>query len=152
MAKSLNNKRYPSFPRLCITLQEVDFSSLIAPITDCLKKGNFEWGEKQQTSFECIKKKLSTSPVLKLPDFSAPFEVAVDGCGVGIGAVLSHQGHPIEFFSEKLSPFGQTWSTYEQELYALVRALKQWQHYLLSKEFLLLTDHFSLKYLQTQRI
>lgn len=42
-------------------------------------------------------------------------------------------------------------STYEQELYALVRALKQWEHYLLCKEFILLADHFSLKYLQSQK-
>ena len=41
-------------------------------------------------------------------------------------------------------------STYEEELYALVRALKSWEHYLLSKEFVLLIDHFSLKYLKSQ--
>ncbi|TYK22583.1 reverse transcriptase [Cucumis melo var. makuwa] len=58
---------------------------------------------------------------------------------------------PIEYFSEKLSPSRQTWSTCEQEMYALIRALKQWKHYLLSKEFLLITDHFSLKYFQAQK-
>ncbi|TYK30863.1 transposon Ty3-I Gag-Pol polyprotein isoform X1 [Cucumis melo var. makuwa] len=67
--------------------------------------------------------------------FASPFEVAVNACGTGIGAVLSQQGHPIEYFSEKLSTSRQSWSTYEQELYALVRALKQWEHYLLSGDF-----------------
>ena len=67
-----------------------------------------------------------------------------------IGAALTQGGHPVEFFSEKLSP-RQNWSTYEQKLHALVRVLKQWEHYLLSKEFVLLTDHFSLKYLQAQK-
>ena len=128
-----------------------NFSSIFAPLTDCLKKGNFKWTISQQESFEDIKKRLASSPVLQLPDFSSPFEVAVDACGTGIGAVLSQQCHPIEYLSEKLSPTRQTWSTYEQELYALVRALKQWEHYLLSKEFVLLTDHFSLKYLQSQK-
>lgn len=109
-----------------------DFSSITAPITDCLKKGNFS-GVKQPDSFDCIKRK---RPILKLPDFSAPFEVVVDACGSGIGGVLSQQGHPIEYFSEKLSSSRQAWSTYEQELYALVRALKQWEDYHLSKEFL----------------
>lgn len=56
----------------------------------------------------------------------------------------------MEFFSEKPSSSRQAWSTYELELYALVRALKQWEHYLLFKELILLTDHFSLKYLQAQ--
>ena len=128
-----------------------NFSSLVARLTDCLKKGNFKWTPLQQESFEDIKKKLTSSPILKLPDFSSPFEVAVDACCTGIGAVLAQRGHPIEYFSEKLSPSRQSWSTYEQELYALVRALKQWEHYLLSKEFVLLTDNFSLKYLQAKK-
>lgn len=42
------------------------------------------------------------------------------------------------------------WSTYEKKLYALIPALKKWEHYLLSKEFVLLIDHFSLKYLQVR--
>ncbi|KAA0054214.1 Integrase, catalytic core [Cucumis melo var. makuwa] len=92
--------------------------------------------------------KLSSQSFLKLPEFNNPFKVAVDACGVRIGAVLSQGGHPVEFFSEKLSPSRQLWSTYEQELYALVKALKHWDHYLLSKEFILLTDLLSLKYLQ----
>ena len=71
--------------------------------------------------------------------------------GLGIGAVLSQEGHPLEYFSEKLSTSRQNWSTYEQELYALVRALKQWEHYLLANTFILLTDHFSLKFLNSQK-
>ncbi|TYK11216.1 Transposon Ty3-G Gag-Pol polyprotein [Cucumis melo var. makuwa] len=69
------------------------------------------------------------------PNFTLPFEVVVDACGTGIGAALSQQGHPIEYFNEKLSASRQSWSTYEQELYALVRALKLWEHYLLSEDF-----------------
>ncbi|KAA0054242.1 reverse transcriptase [Cucumis melo var. makuwa] len=76
---------------------------MVAPLTDCLKKGNFKWTLQQQESFENIKKRLTSSPILQLPDFTSPFEVAVDACGMGIGAVLSQKGHPIEYFSEKLS-------------------------------------------------
>lgn len=128
-----------------------NFSSFAAPITDCLRKGSFVWGGKQQASFDDVKKRLSSNPVLKLQDFSIPFKVAVDASGLGIGGVLSQQGYLIEFFSEKLSDSRQNWNTYEHEFYAFVRTLKQWELYLLSKEFLLLIDHFSLKYLQTQK-
>ncbi|TYK03133.1 retrotransposon protein, putative, unclassified [Cucumis melo var. makuwa] len=83
---------------------------------DCLKKGTFLWGNKQQDSFELLKEKLSNNPLLKLLDFSQPFEVAVDACGTGIEVVLPQTGHPIEYFSKKLSPSRQTWSTYEQEM------------------------------------
>lgn len=82
MANSLLSEGYPSFPGLASFYRKFinDFSSITAPITDCLKKGNFS-GVKQQDSFDCIKRK---RPILKLPDFSAPFEVVVDACGSGM--------------------------------------------------------------------
>ncbi|CAL0313886.1 unnamed protein product [Lupinus luteus] len=60
------------------------------------------------------------------------------------------EGHPISYFSEKLNGAALNYSTYDKELYALVRALQTWQHYLLSKEFVIHSDHESLKYLKGQ--
>ncbi|XP_019459958.1 PREDICTED: DNA gyrase subunit A, chloroplastic/mitochondrial-like [Lupinus angustifolius] len=68
----------------------------------------------------------------------------------GIGAVLMQEGHPVSYFSEKLSGPTLNYSTYDKELYALVRALQTWQHYLLPKEFVIHSDHKSLKYLNGQ--
>ena len=42
------------------------------------------------------------------------------------------------------------YSTYDKEFYAVVRDLQTWQHYLLPKEFVINTDHESLKYLHGQ--
>lgn len=54
---------------------------------------------------------MSSAPVLSLPDFAFPFFVEADASGVGIGAVLSQQGHPIVFYSQKLSHRMHTAST-----------------------------------------
>ncbi|KAL4016987.1 hypothetical protein IC575_024658 [Cucumis melo] len=101
-----------------------NFSTITTPITDCLEKVTFLLRNKQQDNFQSLKEKLSNKLVLKLPNFFQPFKVVVDACGTGIGVVLSQLGHLIEYFSLKLSPSRQTWSTYKQEMYALVCALK----------------------------
>ena len=98
-----------------------------------------------------IKEKLSTSPVLALPDFEKLFKVECDASGVGVGAIFSQEKRLIAFFSEKLCEARRKWATYDKEFYAVVRALKTWEHYLRAKDFILYTDHQALKYLSTQK-
>ena len=93
---------------------------------------------------------MTAAPVLALPDFDKVFEVSCDASGVGIGGVLSQEGRPIAFFSEKLSRSKKNYSTYDLEFYAIVQTLKHWRHYLVHKEFILLTDHEALKYINGQ--
>ncbi|XP_057770955.1 uncharacterized protein LOC130990742 [Salvia miltiorrhiza] len=78
------------------------------------------------------------------------FELECDASGVGVGAVLLQDGKPIAYFSEKLKGAQLNYPTYDKELYALVRALETWQHYLWPREFVIHTDHESLKYLKGQ--
>ncbi|KAI0505034.1 hypothetical protein KFK09_015991 [Dendrobium nobile] len=127
------------------------FSIILAPITECLKSKTFQWGQEQQTSFAAIKEALTTAPVLILPSFDQPFAVDTDASSIGIGAVLSQMGRPVAFFSEKLCPARRKWAAYEQELYAIVRALKQWETYLLHQEFILCSDNQALQYINSQK-
>ena len=118
------------------------------PLTEVIKKhGEFWWGPEQDLAFTQLKQRLTQAPVLALPDFSKKFEIECDASGVGIGAVLMQEGRPIAYFSEKLSGAALNYTTYDKELYALVRALRTWQHYLWAKEFVIHTDHESLKHL-----
>jgi hypothetical protein len=86
--------------------------------------------------------------LLVLPNFAKTFEIECDASGIGIVAVLMHEGRPVAYFSEKMSGAALNYPTYDKEMYALVRALENWQHYLWAKEFVIHTDHESLKHLK----
>ena len=63
---------------------------------------------------------------------------------------MKQEKRHIAYFNEKLSGAALRYPTYDKELYALVRALETWQHYLWPKEFVIHTDHESLKHLKGQ--
>ena len=129
-----------------------DFSSKSSPLNDLVKKNvTFEWGEKQQKAFEQLKHDLTNSPVLGLPGFSKSFEIDCDASGIGIGVVLLQGDRPVAYLSEMLNGATLNCPTYDKELYVVVRALETWQHYLMPKEFVIHTDHESLKYLKGQK-
>ena len=101
-----------------------NFSTIMSPITDCTKGNNFKWTEEAQQAFECIKEAMCILPILRLSDFSKPFEVECDASNTDIGAALIQEGRPIAYFSEKLNKRRVNYSTYDKEFYAMAKALE----------------------------
>jgi hypothetical protein len=93
---------------------------------------------------------LTHAQLLQLLDFGKTFELQCNPSGIGIGGVLLQKGKPIAYFSEKLSGLCMNYSTDDKELYALVRLLETWQRYLWPKEFVIHSDHESLKHIRGQ--
>ncbi|GJZ43927.1 putative nucleotidyltransferase, ribonuclease H [Tanacetum coccineum] len=127
-----------------------NFSSIMAPLTDCMKGKSFVWTEEAELAFQDVKEKLTTTPILILPDFSKVFKLHIDASMVAIGGVLSQDGRPVTYFSEKLTELKSRYTTYDLEFYAVVQAVKHWCHYLFHKEFVLFTDYDFLRHIRTQ--
>lgn len=129
-----------------------NFSIIAAPLTSLLKKAvAYIWKPHHQEAFETLKTKLISAPILALPNFDLPFELECDASGKGMGAVLLQEGKAVAYHSEKWGGAALNYSTYDKELYAVVRALKTWQHYLMGREFIIHSDHETLKHLKGQQ-
>jgi hypothetical protein len=127
-----------------------DFNTIAASLNDLMKGVLFYWGAAQDQAFHTLIDMLTHAPLLQFLDFGMTFELKCDASGIGIGGVLLQEGKPMAYFSENLSRPSPNYETYDKELYVLVCDLETWQHYLWPKEFVIHSDHESLKHIRGQ--
>jgi ribonuclease HI len=121
-------------------------------MTELLKKEKkFEWTEACENSFQELKKRLVSAPVLCLPDIEKEFQVYCDASRQGLGSVLMQGGKVAAYASRQLKKHELNYPTHDLELASVVHALKTWRHYLMGKRCEVFTDHKSLKYIFTQK-
>jgi hypothetical protein len=97
------------------------FSKISKPMTELLAKGNtFEWMPRRETSFQELKKRLTTAPVLTMPDMEKPFSIYCDASGQGLGCVLTQDGHVLAYASRQLRKHEEKYPTHDMELAAMV--------------------------------
>lgn len=63
----------------------------------------------------------------------------------GVGGILVQECWVVASESQKLKDHEKIYFSYGLELTAMVHALKVWRHYLMAKNFILMTDHSSLR-------
>jgi hypothetical protein len=110
----------------------------------------FEWIEECQTSFEELKKRLTSAPVLILLDLTKKFGIYCGASHRGLGCVLMQEGQVVCYASRQLRKHEENYPTHDLELAAVVHALKIWKHYLIGHRCEIYSDHKSLKYMFTQ--
>ncbi|MCO5614524.1 hypothetical protein L7F22_068807 [Adiantum nelumboides] len=104
------------------------FEEIASPLHMLTQKGvPFSWGVSEVTAFQTLKEKMTTGPVLILPDLQKSFEVYCDACGRSLGAVLMQEGRVIAYESRMFSKPEMTAQIYEKELLAVIHALTQWR-------------------------
>ncbi|ESK83204.1 reverse transcriptase-rnase h-integrase [Moniliophthora roreri MCA 2997] len=132
------------------------YAQLAWPLHDLTQKlQKFEWTTACQITFDLLKKKFLSEPVLLMPDTDKPFVIEADASKWATGAVLCQQGsdgewHPCRYLSKSFSPTERNYEIYDRELLAITRALTEWQHYLMGGKYkvVVLSDHKNLTYFQ----
>jgi hypothetical protein len=115
------------------------------------KDQRFIWDENCEQAFVELKNRLTSAPVLTIPDGSEGFVIYCDASGKGLGAVLMQRGKVVAYASRQLRPHELNYPTHDLELAAVIFSLKLWRHYLLGSRVEIFTDHKSLKYVFTQK-
>ncbi|KAG2390376.1 uncharacterized protein HKW66_Vig0222180 [Vigna angularis] len=112
------------------------FSKIVAPLTYLTRKDQpFAWTDRCEESFQELKKKLTSAPVLVIPDTAKPFEVYCDASYQGLGCVLMQERKVVAYASRQLKIHEKNYPTHDLELAAVVFALKIWRHHLYGKDY-----------------
>ena len=108
-----------------------DFSRIAAPMTRLTRKEvKFDWDDRCEEAFQELKRRLTSAPILIVPDRGQGYTMYCDASRVGLGCVLMQSGRVVAYGSRQLKIHEQNFPTHDMELAAVVFALKIWHHYL----------------------
>ena len=127
------------------------YTDLTKPLRNLLNSKEWYWNKETNDTFDLLKEKLCTSPVLAHPDPTQPYTLHCDASGYAVGIVLEQNGHPIHFYSKRLTKTESHFGSSERECLALVTGVKKFRNYLYGKPFTVVTDHDALRYLFQNR-
>ena len=106
------------------------FSKIASPLFKLLAKDTpFNWNDNCQQAFETLKGKLSTTPVLKGPNWNLPFHIFTDASDTAVGASLGQKEeschYAIYFISKNLTPAELNYTVTEKEMLAVIHAVNK---------------------------
>ena len=129
-----------------------DFSKISKPLCNLLEKdAPFVFDASCLESFQVLKDKLVSAPIIVAPDWTLHFEMMCDASDYAVGAVLGQRKnkifHPIYYASKTLNDAQINYTTTEKELLAVVYAFEKFRSYLVGSKVVVFTDHSAIKYL-----
>jgi len=129
-----------------------DFSRIATPLTRLLRKDHkFVWTDDCEASFQELKQRLVTAPILIIVEGNKGYVVYSDASRQGLGHVLTQHGRVVAYASRNLKPHELNYPMHDLELVAVAFVLKIWRHYLYGARCEIYTYHKSLKYIFTQK-
>ena len=139
-----------------------DFATIASPLTALLRNGvnvSTAIGPVEERAIQVLKEHLSSTPILGHPDFDRPWNMYTDASDSGIGVCLtqvdadSKHERVVAYFSRTYRAAEASYSTYKQELLAIMWGLEVTAPYRLLSAFPLriVTDNEAIKYLHKQQ-
>jgi len=124
------------------------FSQIVAPLYTLMGNVDFVWTNKCDCAFEDLKKLVSTTPVLRGPNWDLPFQISSDASDTTIGAILGKEEdkkpYAIYYISKNLSPTELNYTVTEKEFLAVIHAVNKFRHYVTRYPVVLYTDHSAI--------
>ena len=105
------------------------------------KNKKYEWTDDCEKSFTELKRRLTSAPILTLPETNRGFDMYSDASITGLGVVLMQDGKVIAYASRQRKEHEKNYPIHDLELAAVVFALKIWRHYLYGAQCKIYTDH-----------
>ena len=94
-----------------------DFYRLVAPMTRLTRKEiKFDWDDRCEEAFEELKRRLTTIPILIVPDRGQEYTVYCDASRARLGCVLMQSGRVIAYGSCQLKNHEQNYPTHDIEV------------------------------------
>nr|KYP31447.1 Retrovirus-related Pol polyprotein from transposon opus [Cajanus cajan] len=129
-----------------------EFSKKALPLSNLLwKEVDFVFDDRCKQAFDCLKEALTTTLIIRAPDWTVPFELMCHASNYALGAVLAQRvdklPRVIYYASRTLVAAQENYTTTEKELLSIILALDKFRSYLLGSRVIVYTNHPALKYL-----
>lgn len=135
------------------------YSDIALPMTNSTKGGKkFQWTKNCDEAFITLKNAFTKAPLLCHFVATSACFLETDASIRALCGILSQiqedtHKHPIAFYSRKLIPAEVNYTTFDQELLAIIESIKHWRHFLegAQHKVTIISDHNNLKHFTTSR-